>query len=430
MAKFLDAVKNINADIRPEQAADAIIRETCNLLHCDRATLYFCDAEANELILVIASGAKNIRLPIGTGIAGFVADKGTTLNIPDAYQDSRFSPAFDQRTGYKTDSILCVPVWDTSGEMVAVLQCINKLSGTPFSRSDELILEHMASHVGVVLRNAKLFESERNAHTKVSSLLDIVKSLHNGAVSTHSLIFSLSNKSHELVDADRCTLYMVDRSRKIPQLVVMQGDVDIRFPLTKGIAGSVATSGAALLIPDAYKDHRFSREVDLKTGYRTKSILTMPIWGSQRRQVVGVLQVINKLDETEFTRADKELLETLLDVAGPILEQSQMAQKKINPNTGEEMVKPTYGRQRRGSGTVKAGLLGNMRQGNKGIKPMPKRRGGLGMAGGGGPRAGGFQPSLGAPSFSAPAFDPMSAPPITSTRPSMGAFAEEEDEDY
>merc|ERR1712086_780243 len=102
---------------------------------------------------------------------------------------------------------------------------------------------------------------------------EIVKSLHSGAVSVNSLIFTLSNKSNELVDADRCTLYMVDRTRKIPQLVVMQGDVDIRFPLSKGIVGSVASSGVPLLIPDAYKDSRFSRDIDIKTGYRTKSIL-------------------------------------------------------------------------------------------------------------------------------------------------------------
>lgn len=431
MEKFLLAVKNINSDIRPECCADSIIKETCTLLNCDRATLYFVDREAQELVLVVAKGARNIRIPVGTGIAGFVAQTGTTLNIPDAYKDTRFSQSFDKSTGYKTDSILCCPVFEANGEMSAILQCINKLGG-PFSRSDELIVEHMAAHVGVVLRNAKLLESERAAHLKISSLLEIVKSFHSGSVSTHSLIFTLSNKGHELVDADRCTLYMIDRTRKIPQLVVMQGDVDLRFPLSKGIAGSVATSGQALLIPDAYKDSRFSREVDIKTGYRTKSILTMPIWGAGKKQVVGVLQVINKLDETEFSKADQDLLETLLDVAGPVLEQSQKSTSvQINQMTGEVVVKPTFSRERRGSGTVKAGLLGSMRAGNKGIKPVAKvqeRRqtmGVPGMDGVGSGRLGGagFKPSFDKPAVQEPAAEAIN------TRPSMGAFAED-DEDY
>merc|ERR1711935_256199 len=106
---FLGAVKAINNDIRPEHVADSIIQETCKLLHCDRATLYFVDHEAKELMLVVAKGMKNIRIPIGTGIAGSVAKNGQTLNIPDAYLDDRFSQSFDKSTGYKTDTLLVCP---------------------------------------------------------------------------------------------------------------------------------------------------------------------------------------------------------------------------------------------------------------------------------------------------------------------------------
>lgn len=342
MENFLSAVKNISSEIRPDEAARTIIKETCQLLKADRSTLFFVDADAQELILVIAKGANNIRIPIGNGLAGSVAATGKTLNIADAYQDPRFSPAFDKASGYRTRAVLAVPVRDPEGDIVAVLQCINKVGGDNrgrFSTQDKVLLEHMASHVGVALRNAKLYESERSSKQKVASLLDLVRMLHSGSTNTNSLIFTLSHRSHELVDADRCTLYLADQARE--QLVVMQGDLDFRFPITKGIAGFVARSGKPLIIDDAYEDSRFNKSMDLQSGYRTKSILCMPIFGSRRggrTAVIGVLQLINKGDDSEvFNAQDLELMETLLNIAGPILEKSKFFDSLDRQKPGQEV---------------------------------------------------------------------------------------------
>lgn len=311
-----------------DDAAAQIIESTCEVLNCDRATLFFVDAEANEIICVVGKGADNIRLPIGKGIAGSVAGTGETVNIPDAYLDNRFDQSFDKVTGYRTKSILCGVVRDPEGDAVAVLQCINKKTGVAFTPADVMILNHLTVHVGIVLNNARMLESERATQEKCNSLLEVVKTLHFGTNSSpHSLIFTLSNQVHRLVDAERCTLYLVDHQRQ--QLVVMQGDIDIRLPLGKGIAGHVATTGQTLMIADAYEDERFNRAMDEKTGFRTKSILTMPIFAamgegkdSMRQNVVGLLQVINKTDDTErFLKSDEILLRTLLNIAGPLLEE-------------------------------------------------------------------------------------------------------------
>jgi len=311
-----------------DDAAAQIIESTCEVLNCDRATLFFVDAEANEIICVVGKGADNIRLPIGKGVAGCVAETGTTLNIPNAYLDERFDQSFDKVSGYCTKSILCGVVRDPEGDAVAVLQCINKNTGVAFTPADVMLLNHLTVHVGIVLNNARMMESERTTQEKCNSLLEVVKTLHFGTnASPHSLIFTLSNQVHRLVDAERCTLYLVDHTRQ--QLVVMQGDIDIRLPLGKGIAGHVATSGQTLMIADAYEDDRFNRDMDKKTGFRTKSILTMPIFAARgedkndlRQNVVGLLQVINKTDDTErFLKSDEVLLRTLLNIAGPLLEE-------------------------------------------------------------------------------------------------------------
>ncbi len=73
-----------------------------NLLDADRCTLFLLDAERGELWSKVAEGSKEIRVPVTKGIAGHVVTTGELLNIKDAYQDSRFNPEIDKRTGYRT----------------------------------------------------------------------------------------------------------------------------------------------------------------------------------------------------------------------------------------------------------------------------------------------------------------------------------------
>jgi len=311
---FLDAVHAMASEIEPHKVAEKIIQETCKLVSCERATLYYVDGD--ELVLMIAKGAKNMRFPKSRGIAGFAATQGSTVSVPDPYNDERFDSTFDKSSGFVTRNILATPVLHQEGTVIAVLQCINKIGG-PFQDGDVILLENVASHCSVMLRNAQLYQVALRAEQKVSSLLEIVQMLHSDPNIT-SLIFTLSTRSHQLVDADRCTLYLVDRARS--QLVVMQGDVDIRVPLSKGIAGYVATTGKPVNIDDCYQDTRFNKAVDLKTGYRTKSMLCLPM--SVKTEVIGVLQIINKLDEGVFGPEDIRTLSVLLNIAGPILQKS------------------------------------------------------------------------------------------------------------
>ena len=120
------------------------------------------------------------------------------------------------------------------------------------------------------------------------------------------------NSARKVVEADRCTLFLVDREREQLWSKVTQGAgmTEIRIPLAKGIAGAVAMSGVPVNIADAYSDARFNREVDAKTGYRTNSILCVPML-SLEGEVVGVLQALNKAGGKPFNSEDEDLLTTL-----------------------------------------------------------------------------------------------------------------------
>ena len=253
------------------------------------------------------------------GIAGTVAATGETINIVDAYSDPRFSNSSDKATGYRTTTILCMPIKAVDGSIVGVLQAINKKDAI-FNVTDEDVLRLLANLAGVALQNAMLYKNSEIVRDKFRSLLDIIRAMQ-GELGVNSLIFTITQRTIRVVDADRCTLYLVDNVQKA--LFAMQGEVNIRISMEQGIAGSVATSGDVLNIPDAYDNPNFNQAIDKKTGYRTKAILCMPI--KAEGQVIGVLQLINKVaDPGIFTAEDESTMGIFLAIAGPILAASNL----------------------------------------------------------------------------------------------------------
>ena len=108
------------------------------------------DQQKQELWARVAQRTSTeIRLPIGQGLAGQSALTGETINVPDAYADSRFDRKFDMRTGFRTLNVLVVPVWGSQGKPVAVIQVLNKRNGT-FERRDQMLLEQIAETIAPV----------------------------------------------------------------------------------------------------------------------------------------------------------------------------------------------------------------------------------------------------------------------------------------
>lgn len=137
---------------------------------------------------------------------------------------------------------------------------------------------------------------------------------------------------------------------------MLQGDVDLRIPMDKGIVGAVATTGDCVNIPDAYEDPRFNQAVDMSTGYRTRTILCMPLKGADGN-VIAVIQLINKATGV-FTEEDEEMMNSFLTIAAPILETSQLFQSRGNKDeSGSEFEGRTV---KRTSSSKSAGLGSSM----------------------------------------------------------------------
>jgi putative methionine-R-sulfoxide reductase with GAF domain len=146
---------------------------------------------------------------------------------------------------------------------------------------------------------------------KLSALLDVAKAM-SAQTNLFGLIQLVVKEAAAVVAADRGTVWLLDRDKGELFTYVAEGmeGRELRIPMNAGIAGVVATSGRSLKVPDAYADPRFNRDSDIKTGYRTRNIMAVPMW-SVDNQVFGVLQVLNKrtdVDEGRFTEEDQEFL--------------------------------------------------------------------------------------------------------------------------
>ncbi|MBI2376221.1 MAG: GAF domain-containing protein [Deltaproteobacteria bacterium] len=158
LTALLEVAKAMTACRDLDGLLGIIMRESVRTVDAERCTLFLLDRDKKQLWSKIAHGMAEeiIRLPVGRGIAGHVAQTGEILNIADAYADSRFNRETDARTGYVTRTILCVPMIGTKG-VVGVVQALNHSDG-PFKADDEELLMALCANAAAAIENASLYE--------------------------------------------------------------------------------------------------------------------------------------------------------------------------------------------------------------------------------------------------------------------------------
>ena len=163
---LIDASKIVNSTIELDKVLALILEVATQSIAADRGTLYLIDSGADELWSKVAQGNNmvEIRLPLGKGLAGYVAKTGETINIADAYKDPRFNPEIDRKSGYTTHTVLCMPMRNKEGQIVGAFQFLNKKEG-PFTPDDEAFIDALSVHAAIALENARIakgmVESER-----------------------------------------------------------------------------------------------------------------------------------------------------------------------------------------------------------------------------------------------------------------------------
>lgn len=163
LERILDATRAIGALVDLDGLLGRIAGVATDVLDCERATVFLVDAARGEIVSRVATGIagspiREIRLPVGSGIAGEVARSGRGVNIADPYSDPRFNADFDRQSGFQTTSLLTLPLLGHDGAIVGVLQALNKRGG-PFGDRDEWLLSTLSVQAGVAIERQGLLEA-------------------------------------------------------------------------------------------------------------------------------------------------------------------------------------------------------------------------------------------------------------------------------
>lgn len=341
---YLRAIALINNDALEtllEQVLEAITLKVGQVLQAERTTIFLVDVEKAQLWSKVAQGncyssdsegsrTVEIRLPLNEGIAGYVATTGKSLNIADAYQHPLFNPSIDRQTGYHTRNILCMPIFDTQNQVVAIAQLLNKRGVQPFDPEDEAHFRNFAHSIGVILESCNSFYVAARNQRGATALLNATTLLAQ-SLELEKTLQAVMDEARRLMRADRSTLFLLDRDRQDLWSKVPTADrkqlLEIRIPMNRGIVGFVASTGQVVNVENAYEDPRFDPTTDRQTGYKTRTILSMPVFNSEGK-LIGVTQLINKY-QGSFTRSDEEFMQAFNTQAGIALENAQLFERVL-----------------------------------------------------------------------------------------------------
>jgi adenylate cyclase len=319
---------NTDFDVILDEMLQAIRGKIGELLSADRTTIFLLDADKNQLWTnVPGEDGKNIEIRISTeptSIAGEVATYGHIVNIPfDFFDDPRSTQAKKQfeRTGYRTYSMLSMPLLNDDDQLVAVVQLINKLrindphipleesvDKIGFTEEDQALFAQFAPSMRLILESSQAFYSAAQKQRAADALMKAAMSLGQ-SLDLETTLKKVMDEAKLLMNADRSTLWLIDRDRNDlwTQIVDQYGlTKELRVPMGVGFAGRVATTGEVLNIPfDLYEhpDAANSKKFDQANGYRTCSLLCMPVFNSNK-ELIGVTQLVNKIQRGDFPEYD------------------------------------------------------------------------------------------------------------------------------
>jgi GAF domain-containing protein len=335
LAALMEASKLLNGTLDRDEVLRRLMFLAAQGVDADHATLYLLDEPRRELFSIVALGdeedatLREMRVPLEEGLAGYVARTGETVSVADAYTDPRFSPRVDEETGYRTRTVLTVPLRDPQGQVSGVVQALNKRHGT-FSEEDERYLLALAEHAALALENARLHAALAAEYERLSFLYRI-SSLVTGAdtpgeMRLRDVLLTVMEGITDVLEVESSGILLWDRRRRRLVFVTVAGPheralMEIDVPLEGSIAGWVVQNEQAVIVNDVQSDPRHFSGADARTGLVTRTLIGVPV--KVRGKVVGVLEVMNKHSGAPFDDEDLQLAQAVADHAAFAIESAR-----------------------------------------------------------------------------------------------------------
>ncbi|WCL50058.1 GAF domain-containing SpoIIE family protein phosphatase [Leptospira sp. GIMC2001] len=310
----ISAILNSHLDIY--QLMSLIMLYSKDLLEAEASSLFLLEKEDNFLYCEIALGDKGetfqqyARLEMGRGIAGWVAQEKKSIILEDAYQDDRFDKTWDEKTGFQTKSLICVPLF-VKDQLLGTLEVMNKSGDRIFDKFDLELLQTLAENAAVAITNAQQQDSLSKRLLELSLLYEFEKKI-TSEKDHRGLGFWVLDKVLEYLEAKSGTIYLLDEKQENLKILAARGIPEealdnLNIKLGEGIAGWVAQERKKLLIQNLDYDPRYKK--DLGFVFDSKSLITVPL--ISENQLLGVISINNKSSGYAFNHNDLHMLEAI-----------------------------------------------------------------------------------------------------------------------
>ncbi len=177
---MLSVTRQLAAPFQLPEMLAQVTAAACRVLHAERGSVWLLDGD--ELVLEVSSDIARVRLPLGHGLVGACARDRLVINVPDCYADARFDASVDRRSGYRTRCSLTLPLLGLQGELVGVMQVLNKQGGI-FGDTDVALAEALAAQCAVALSRSRMIE-QLIASQKLHQQLELARSVQMSALPT------------------------------------------------------------------------------------------------------------------------------------------------------------------------------------------------------------------------------------------------------
>ncbi|KAM4537191.1 cGMP-specific 3',5'-cyclic phosphodiesterase isoform 4-T4 [Odontesthes bonariensis] len=357
--RLLELVKDVSSHLDVTALCHKIFLHINELIAADRYSLFLVGEDSSNRKFLVSrlfdvaegstleeSSSSCIRLEWNKGIVGHVAATGEPLNIKSAYEDPRFNAEVDLITGYKTQSILCLPIKNHKDEVVGVVQAINKKCGEDgaFTEQDEKDFSAYLAFSGIVLHNAQLYETSQLENRRNQVLLDLASLIFEEQQCLEVLLRKIAGTILSFMQAQACTVFIADEDsmnsfsgvfhmeyEELGKVLdAPKRDCDVS-QINYMYAQYVKNTMQPLNIADVTKDQRFpwTSENSDHTSNQIKSLLCTPIKNGKKDKVIGVCQLVNEMDEASntvkaFNRNDEQFLEAFAIFCGLGIQNTQM----------------------------------------------------------------------------------------------------------
>lgn len=313
----------LNSTLDIDQLVRVIVKIVKDAVQAETVSVLFFDAKKENMVFEIAHGKRDRELvghkiPLGEGVAGWVAKNERPLIVNDLKKDKRHSSTLERRLGLSR-SIMSIPL-KRRNEMIGVIEAVNSRKPERFTKEDLKIFLTLGDHIATAVDNARLYREAERSRLENSQLYETGVAL-SMAMTLDEVLQQIINSLRKIISFDAAAIFVLDAKNQELVSYLQQGyppgkESKLRLNLDEGLVGWAASHKEGLIVPDVSKDKRY-----VNANPKTRSEMVAPM--QSRGKVIGLFNLeSHRLDA--YRRRDLRLLTTFAAQAGVSIERARL----------------------------------------------------------------------------------------------------------